>query len=313
MEIVKTIPTETIVLTVCTAEGKKQTKNEIKEKSYRDKILEIVEKVVERNDNPCATYVIEEFSDKATFSRLLSEAEVICELEKIFHDVKSAVNISIANAIESFRRIPWASQITNILFVPDETMYRNQKMFRDDMKSAKDLLKRMATENLISAPRIIIGNSMCFRDIDRSVSVYSSDMSVNELTNAILRALKAKEFTMSEGLFTSITSINEDEMALSNTSKTHSTRPWIKSTAQEKQMSTLDIENIDSTTTSFDLPMTVTGSAECAPPKTFVSYSTAESEVVNSTSTISHTDSQFQNQNQKVQTSFYHIKVLKKN
>lgn len=59
-------------------------------------------------------------------------------------------------------------------------------MFKNDMKLAKDLLKRMTTENPTSAPRIVIGNPTYFRDIGRTVSAYSSDMNVDELTNAIL-------------------------------------------------------------------------------------------------------------------------------
>lgn len=55
-------------------------------------------------------------------------------------------------------------------------------MFENDMKSAKDLLKLVAA----SAPRIIIGNSTYFRDTDKTVVAYSSDMNVNELTHAIL-------------------------------------------------------------------------------------------------------------------------------
>lgn len=62
---------------------------------FQDKVLGIVGKLIEGNANPCATYVIEEFSDKTTFSKLLSKTEVICELERIFHDIKSSRDISI--------------------------------------------------------------------------------------------------------------------------------------------------------------------------------------------------------------------------
>ncbi|CAG9533862.1 unnamed protein product [Cercopithifilaria johnstoni] len=273
IEITKTKPTEIIVLTVSTAEGKKQKENETHGKLYRDKVLEIANEIVKRNDNPCATYVIEEFSDKATFSKLLSKAEVVGELEKTFNDVKSTGDISVTDAIESFCKIPWASQTANILFVPDEGMYRNQKIFKNDMKSAKNLLKRMTTGNRTGAPRVIIGDPTYFRNIDRTVSTYSPDMNVNELTNAILLALQAKEFTTPEGLFTSTISVNQDGTALPNGSETHFTRSWIKTDTQEKQISTLSIVNIDSTTSSSNQPVTVIKPMKCTLTGTFVSPS----------------------------------------
>ncbi|VDK69723.1 unnamed protein product [Litomosoides sigmodontis] len=261
---------ETVVLTVSAAEGKNQRKNEFGGESYRDKVLKIVEELVERNGNPCATYVIEGFSDRATFSKLLSKEEVVCELERILHDGQSNGDISIAKAIESFYKVPWASQIANILFVPDETMYRNREVFENDVKSARDLLKLVAA----SAPRIVVGNSTYFRDTDKTVVAYSSDMNVNELANAILFALQKKESKALEGLSATMTSTNNDDKALPNTPETYSTPSSIKSNVQEKQMSTLGIKHIDSTTTSFDLPVAVTESIKCMPPpRTFVSYS----------------------------------------
>lgn len=59
-------------------------------------------------------------------------------------------------------------------------------MYKNDMKSAKGLLKRMITENPIRAPCIIIGNPAYFRQLDSTVNTYSSDMNVDELTKAIL-------------------------------------------------------------------------------------------------------------------------------
>ncbi|VDO75856.1 unnamed protein product, partial [Onchocerca flexuosa] len=182
IEITQKMSTETIVLTVSTVEEKKQEENETEGMSYADKILEIVEKLTEQNDNPCTTFIIEEFNDKVTFGKLLSKPEIIDELRKIFHGVKPTNDINITNAIESFHKIPWSSQITNILFVPDEAMYRNRDIYKSDMKSAKDLLKQMAIENPISAPRIVIGNPVYFQDIHSTVSSYSSDTNVDELT-----------------------------------------------------------------------------------------------------------------------------------
>ncbi|KAK6111767.1 hypothetical protein QQG55_44960 [Brugia pahangi] len=248
IENTKIIPAETIVLTVSTAEGKQ---NKTEGMLYRDKILTIVEKVIERNDNPCATYVIEEINDKTTFSKLLSKTEVICELENIFHDVKSNSDISVTKAIESFRKIPWSSRITNIIFVPDVAMYRNRKMYKNDMKSAKDLLKQMAEENPISSPRIIIGNPVYFQNID-TLSAYSSQMNVDQLIEAILHALQTKDFTTPEDLLTSTASTNEYE---TGTSTIHGE---------------IEFEDIiNSTVTSSDLLMTVTES-ECVSSRILV-------------------------------------------
>ncbi|VDN90770.1 unnamed protein product [Brugia pahangi] len=293
IENTKIIPAETIVLTVSTAEGKQ---NKTEGMLYRDKILTIVEKVIERNDNPCATYVIEEINDKTTFSKLLSKTEVICELENIFHDVKSNSDISVTNlsfkclskyknfrAIESFRKIPWSSRITNIIFVPDVAMYRNRKMYKNDMKSAKDLLKQMAEENPISSPRIIIGNPVYFQNID-TLSAYSSQMNVDQLIEAILHALQTKDFTTPEDLLTSTASTNEYE---TGTSTIHGE---------------IEFEDIiNSTVTSSDLLMTVTES-ECVSSRILVSSSVTKSEIVSSfTSTIIHRAAQ------KVERNLYHV------
>uniref|UniRef100_A0A8R1TRE8 Uncharacterized protein n=1 Tax=Onchocerca volvulus TaxID=6282 RepID=A0A8R1TRE8_ONCVO len=232
--------------------------------SYTDKILEIVEKLTEQNDNPCTTYLIEEFNDKVTFGKLLSKPEIIGELRKIFHDMKPTSDINITNAIESFRKIPWSSQITNILFVPDEAMYRNQEIYESDMKSAKDLLKQMAIENPISAPRIVIGNPVYFQDIHSSVRAYSSDMNVDKLTEAILLALQDEESKMPE-IFTSTISNKEDATLPSSIAETLSTTSWIRDTTQEQKISTLVDKNIDSTPVSSDL----SGTIECTTIRTF--------------------------------------------
>ncbi|VIO88099.1 Uncharacterized protein BM_BM9779 [Brugia malayi] len=245
IENTKIIPAETIVLT--------------------DKILTIVEKVIERNDNPCTTYVIEEINDQTTFSKLLSKTEVICELENIFHDVKSNSDISVTNAIESFRKIPWSSRITNIIFVPDVAMYRNRKMYKNDMKSAKDLLKQMAEENPTSSPRIIIGNPTYFQNID-TLSAYSSQMNVDQLIEAILHALQTKDFTTPEDLLTSTASTNEYETGEYDTSANLPTNSWITSTIHGE----IEFEDIiNSTVTSSDLSMTVTES-ECVSSRILV-------------------------------------------
>lgn len=98
---------------------------------------------------------------------------------------------------------------------------------------------------------------------------------------------------MPEDSIISTASINEDEIALFNASEIYSTRSWIKSTAQEKQISMLETENIDSTTSLVDLPVTIIESIECPPPRTIVSYSTTESKVARFISTITHTNNQF--------------------
>uniref|UniRef100_A0A0R3S006 Protein kinase domain-containing protein n=1 Tax=Elaeophora elaphi TaxID=1147741 RepID=A0A0R3S006_9BILA len=281
------ISNEAIILTISTAEVKEHEKNETQRKPYRDRVLEIVGKVVEGNGNPCATYIIETFSDKAIFSKILSEEEIMCELEKIFRDMKPTADVSITNAIKSFHKIPWSSQITNILFVPDEAMYRNPRMYQNDMKAAKDLLKRMASESLTSAPRIVIGDPTYFQGIGNNVSAYSSKMSVAELSKAILLALKSKEITTQpENLFTS-TSTSNNKRTSFKTSKIPSTRPSISNGTQEKQTSMLD--NVDSITASSDLSMTVPESVDCITPRAFVSYSTTESQLASfSTSAIIH-------------------------
>uniref|UniRef100_A0A1I8EDJ2 Uncharacterized protein n=1 Tax=Wuchereria bancrofti TaxID=6293 RepID=A0A1I8EDJ2_WUCBA len=274
IEDAKIIPAETIVLTVSTAEGKE---NKTEGMLYRDKILTIVEKVIERNDNPCATYVIEEINDQTTFSKLLSKTEVICELENIFHDVKSNSDISVTNAIESFRKIPWSSRITNIIFVPDVAMYRNRKMYKNDMKSAKDLLKQMAEENPTSSPRIIVGNPAYFRNID-TLSAYSSQMNVDQLIEAILHALQTKDFTTSEDLLTSTASTDEYVTGEYDISANLPTNSWITGTIHEE----IEVEDIiNSTVTSSDLPVTVTESVECVPSRVLVSSSITKYEIDN--------------------------------
>ncbi|EFO16131.1 hypothetical protein LOAG_12377 [Loa loa] len=283
MAITKKISTEIIVLTINIAKGKKQKENETM--LYRDKILDIVAKLVEKNDNPCAVYVIEGFNDNAIFSKLLTEAEVICELEKIFNDEKIGSKINITNAIESFRKIPWSSQIPNIIFIPDMAMYRNRKLYKNDIRSVKNLLKQMVMENPRSAPRIVIGNPEHFQNISDIVSVYSTNMNVDKLTKAILLALQTKEFTTSEDLFIST---NGYAITPSDTLETPSTVSWITTTTYDE----IEVENIGSTTTSYDPSMIVTKPVGCESSRILVNFPTAESEAVNSTPAIIAMDNQ---------------------
>lgn len=61
---------------------------------FQDKILAVFEKLIGRIRNSCAKYVIEEFSDKVTFSDLLTKAEVLDTMKKTFQNLKPAGQIN---------------------------------------------------------------------------------------------------------------------------------------------------------------------------------------------------------------------------
>uniref|UniRef100_A0AAF5RY51 Uncharacterized protein n=1 Tax=Wuchereria bancrofti TaxID=6293 RepID=A0AAF5RY51_WUCBA len=90
-------------------------------------------------------------------------------------------------------------------------------MYKNDMKSAKDLLKQMAEENPTTSPRIIIGN----------LNAYSSQMNVGQLIGAILHALQTKDFTMPENLLTSTASTDEYVTGEYDISANLPTNSWI--------------------------------------------------------------------------------------